>query len=87
MAAAGQWFGGDGQQLGSRQWTTENCRLLRAAGLQDSNRIHTEDVTELYVVAQLATFAVQYILIFEYDIFKLILCVCVPNVEVFRAQL
>ena len=47
MAAAGQWFGGDGQQLGSRQWTTENCRLLRAAGLQDSNRIHTEDVTEL----------------------------------------
>ena len=47
MTAAGQSFGGGGQQLGSRQWTTENCRLLRAVGLQDRDRIHTEDVTEL----------------------------------------
>ena len=47
MTPAGQWFGGGGKQLGSRQWMTEKFRLVRAAGLQDRGRIHTEDVIEL----------------------------------------
>ena len=45
----------------------------RSAG---QRQIHTKDAIEVKVVAEVATFAVQYILIFVYNIFKLIFSVC-----------